>query len=154
MKKTRKIKDIKMKGIKNVDIKKKLNKLFSASNKIGFRKKLIIGFLVPMVLIIVVGLVSYTRAKSTIISNYEDTSLGNVDNSALYFSLLMKDIESKSSQIAVDNDLIFYYARYGSENTAEVGTYYSGAKSTMANIAQSSDGIYNIYAFGKAGTLL
>lgn len=118
---------------------------------IGFRTKLVMGFLVPAVLIIVVGIVSYNRAKSTIIKNYEETTLGNMENSSLYINLLMKDIESKSSQIANNNDLIYYHTYFGKYSVTELNTYYSNLKSTMANITQSTDGIYNIYAFGKEG---
>jgi len=133
--------------------KSKSNVSNTLKNKriIGFRSKLIVGFLVPAVLIIVVGFVLYGISKITIIKNYEETTQGNVDNSSLYFSLLMKDIEAKSSQIANNNDLIYYYARYGTYSIAEANTFYKNIKSIMSNIVQSSDGIYNAYAFGKEG---
>ncbi|TAH72906.1 MAG: methyl-accepting chemotaxis protein [Anaerolineaceae bacterium] len=132
-------------------ILKKTFKNFNNNKIIGFRTKLFLGFLVPVVLIIIVGIVSYNRSKVTIIENYEETTIGNVDNSSLYFALLMKDIESKSSQIANSNDLIYYYARFGTYSIAEANSYHKNIKSTMTNIVQSSDGIYNAYAFGKEG---
>lgn len=127
------------------DRKSKKNNIF------GFRFKLITAFLIPVILIIVVGVVSYDRSKETIIKNYEETTQGNLDNSSMYFGLLMKDIESKSSQIANNENLIYYYARYGTYSIAEANTFFDNAKNTMLNIVQSSDGIYNAYAFGKDG---
>lgn len=143
---------MKKKNNKNTETSNsKISNAFNIKRIIGFRFKLIVGFLVPVVLIVIVGFVSYRRSKLTIIKNYEETTQGNVDNSSLYFSLLMKDIEAKSSQIANNNDLIYYYARYGTYSIAEANTFYKNIKSIMSNIVQSSDGIYNAYAFGKEG---
>ena len=72
-------------------------------------------------------------------------------NSSLYFNLMLKDIEAKSSQIASNNDLLYYYTQYGRLNDAELKTYNTNVKNTMANIQQSTDGIYNIYVLGKNG---
>lgn len=127
---------------------------FKGKGTLGFRTKLIMGFLVPVLLIIVVGAVSYNRSKSTIIENYEETTSGNIDNNSMYFDILMKDIEAKSSQISNNNNFIYYYARYGTYSIAEANTYYKDIKSTMTNIVQSTDGIYNVYAFGKEGAPL
>lgn len=138
------IKPIKSRKLENVG-------KVESSNVFGFRFKLIMAFLVPAVLIVVVGLVSYSRSKATIIKNYEETTQGNMDNSAMYFNLLMTDIESKSTQIANNENLVFYYARYGSYSIAEANTFFTDAKNAMASIVHSSDGIYNAYAFGKEG---
>ena len=99
-----------MRIFKNINLKK-INLIRGRGNSKGVMalEPSNIGFLVSSFLIIIVGIVSYSRAKSTIIMNYEETTLGNMENSSLYFNLLMKDIEAKSSQIANNNDLIYYY---------------------------------------------
>ncbi len=147
-----------IKSIKNINLKSKKindktrNQIRSDGKGIlGFRIKLIMGFLVPVVLIIIVGIVSYNRSKSTIIKNYEEATLGNMENSSLYFNLMMKDIESKSSQIANNNDLIYYHTYYGKYSDVELNTYYTNLKNSIDNINQNTDGIYNIYVFGKEG---
>lgn len=149
----KKIKEKKSKKLRKSGSRESLNNTNDDKKKnvFGFRFKLIMAFLVPVVLIIIVGAVSYSRSKATIIRNYEETTQGNMDNSAMYFDLLMTDIESKSTQIANNENLIFYYARYGSYSIAEANAFFTDAKSAIATIVHSSDGIYNAYAFGKEG---
>ena len=147
-----KVKFLKNKGQEDQNNQKNRKiKLGGIGSNLSFRTKLIVGFMVPVILIVIVGITAYNRAKSALISNYEETTHGNMVNSSLYFNLMLKDIEAKSSQIASNNDLLYYYTQYGRLNDAELKTYNTNVKNTMANIQQSTDGIYNIYVLGKNG---
>lgn len=118
-------------------------------NQIKF--KLILAFSIPVILIISSGLFTYQKAKSSAIENYEISTLGNMQNSALYCQLLMADIEAKASQLSSYNDFITYYNRFSSNSVMDSNTFLSNSKSTLSTLTMSSVGIYNAYAFGKAG---
>jgi hypothetical protein len=48
------------------------------------RLKLVTAFFVPAILIIILGIFSYTRSQSAIVKSFEKASIGNIENSALY----------------------------------------------------------------------
>lgn len=115
------------------------------------RFKMTVAFFVPVIFIIALGVFSYEKSKDAVVSNYETSSMGNVENSSLYCALLMNDIETKASQIAANNDFIFYYVRFESNNVVDSNTYYNDANTALNTLVKSSVGTYNAYAFGSLG---
>lgn len=115
------------------------------------RFKLVVAFLVPAILIVALGVFSISRTQGTIVESYEQSSQGNIENSALYCSLLMKDIETKASQLAGLEDFYFYYTKYDSNSVMESNTLFASARTTMNTLVTGSVGIYGAYAFGNIG---
>ena len=118
------------------------------------RFKLIISFLVPALLIVVLGAFSYYASQSSIISSYEKSSKGNIENSALYCSLLMKDVETKASQIAGFEDFYIYYTKFNENSVSDSIKLFTNAKTTLTTLINSSVGIYGAYAFGSSGNAM
>ena len=118
------------------------------------RFKLVIAFFVPALLIIALGLFSYYRSQGTVIANYEKSSAGNIENSALYISLLMKDIETKASQVAGLEDFYFYYTKFNENSVIDSNTLFTSARTTLSTFVSSSVGIYGAYAFGSMGNAM
>ncbi len=115
------------------------------------RFKLVAAFTVPVLFIIILGLFAYFSTKGTIVHNYEKSAKVSIENSALYMTLMMEDIQKKSSQLASDTNFAFYYNNFNSMSVADAADSMDKASSTMNTLKVSSVGIYNIFTFGKSG---
>ena len=82
---------------------KQLNKL----NSIAF--KLISGFMVVVVLIIVLGAVSYNSSSSAMLKSYKQNMAGTVNATATYLNLGMSQIHAEAQKITEDSDYYNYY---------------------------------------------
>lgn len=83
-------------------------KIKNFMNSIG--TKLIIGFLFPVVFIIVLGILSFSKASNAIISRYEDETLNTVALASDYLMLGMESVESTAERILKDDNVLDYYS--------------------------------------------
>jgi methyl-accepting chemotaxis protein len=118
------------------------------------RFKLVAAFFVPAILIVALGLFSVIQSQGTIVESYESSSAGNIENSALYCSLLMKDIETKASQMAGYVDFYAYYVGFETNSKSASNSLFTSATTNMNTLVSSSVGIYGAYAFGRVGNAM
>lgn len=79
---------------------------------ISIRAQLIIGFLIPIVFIIFIGLISYRRASEGLIANYEQSSLTALEMTMNSLDESMQTISSITMELAQDQN-VFSYALGG-----------------------------------------
>lgn len=115
------------------------------------RFKLVAAFFVPAILIVALGLFSVAQSQGAIVDSYESSSEGNIENSALYCSLLMKDIETKASQVAGFVDFYAYYVNFESNSKIDSNKLFTNAATNLNALVSGSIGIYGAYAFGNVG---
>ncbi len=84
--------------------------------RFGIRLKLIFGFLIPVVFIVILGVISYTKASQGLISNYEQATKNTIDMATEYMNFGLNTVDSISLQYSRDMD-IYYYAQ-GITNTS------------------------------------
>ena len=125
------------------------NKELPLTKQIKFR--LVVSFFIPVIFIILLGVISYSKAKNTIVGNYESTSVNTVDSSASYLNLIMKDIESRASQMAVDETTQYYYMNYESNTAAINNEAYTSINTTLKNLTGSAVGVQSALMFGQVG---
>lgn len=117
----------------------------------SIRGKLIISYLIPIILIIVLGTISYTKAAETIITNYEISMENTIEKTAEYYELMMNTIATGCNQIAIDNTLRSYYrGAYEGEPLQEKKNFQEMKKSMFMD-AFSSDFVSGFYTFGEYG---
>ncbi len=75
----------------------------------GIRVKLVGAYLIPVVLIVLLGILSYTRASTAIVSNYKEATRNTVQKTAEYYNLLMMNIDTKAQKLSSDSRLRNYY---------------------------------------------
>lgn len=115
------------------------------------RFKLVVAFIVPVVFIILLGMYSYLSTKGKIVGSYENSAKVSIDNSSQYIKLLMDEIQTKSSQLAGNDDFIYYYTQYDSMDVVDAQDKFEKFKDITTTLKNSSVGVYNFYAFGKMG---
>lgn len=117
----------------------------------SIRSKLIISYLIPIVLIIVLGTISYQRAADTIIKNYEISMENTSQKTAEYFDLMMKTVATNCNQIAIDNTLRSYYRGSYQDEPLEEKKNFQEIKKSVFMDAFSSEFVTGIYTFAGYG---
>lgn len=121
----------------------------------GVRLKLIASFLIPVVLIIALGMISYSKAAEGIITNYEKSSMLSIEMISKYFSIGLKTVESTATQIASNTKLLQYYEGNLKNDRFEENAVFNEISNTVVAAAMADDVIYNITIvpnYGKAIT--
>lgn len=113
---------------------------------------LIGGFLIPVFLIVVLGMISYTTASSTIMEKYRESSLNTVSAVSLYGSSIADGIASRAREQIANSDMKKYYEEYYDNTDEKWLEVYGNAKSTILQMKNNSTSISNFYTIPEAGS--
>lgn len=119
--------------------------------KKSIRGTLIGGFLIPVFLIIVLGVISYTVASNTIMTKYEESSLNTISAMGLYGSSLVDGIATRAMEQIVSSDMKEYYEKYADNTDENWINIYSTAKSIMRQMKSGTASINNFYTVPEVG---
>ena len=78
------------------------------ANKIAVR--LIFSFMIPVIFVIIIGVVSYQKASSSIVKNYKDASLQAMEMTSEYLAFGMSSVEGTGVQYIMDQDIQKYFS--------------------------------------------
>jgi len=117
----------------------------------GIRSKLIASFFIPIILIIILGITSYSKASDGIISNYEDANQTSITMISKYFSLELQNIASKSAEIASNNELKQYYSGALKDKPADEMSSVENVRSQVKNVGNADQYIEDIYIIAGYG---
>ncbi|MFA9466349.1 MAG: methyl-accepting chemotaxis protein [Velocimicrobium sp.] len=118
----------------------------------SIRKKLIGAFLIPVALIILLGSVAYSKAKSGIINNYEKASLTSLNMLSNYYSLGLETLITKEVQLENNDSLENYFSGYYKDNPSEETKCFSQVKSLINSISVSDKVLSSVFVFGTYKT--
>ena len=77
---------------------------------LSIKIKLIGAFTIPVLLIILLGTISYNTATNAITSSYTESSVSTVKKTADYYTLMFSNIKSTASEFASSSDVKSYYS--------------------------------------------
>ena len=121
-------------------------------NLTHIRAKLIMAFLVPVVLIIVLGTLSYSKSSKGLIGSYESSTMSNMSNMTKYLEFGFDIVSSKAALLNSDKVLLSYYSgAYKNNNMEEISRFQEIQDGITTNIL-SEDYIANIYLLANYGT--
>lgn len=113
--------------------------------------KLIGAFVIPVILIIILGVASYTTAANAIRSSYTDSSQSTIDKTAEYYNLMFSNVKATATDLVNNATLQEYYSgTYASDSVTEA-TNYSALRGSISSTALGNKAIANIYIFGSYG---
>lgn len=118
----------------------------------SIRFKMIGGFLIPVFLIIFLGTVAYSKAKSGIISNYENSSITSINMLKKYYSLGLDTLNPKILQIQNNDQVKKYFSGYYKNSPGEEAESISSIKNLTNAISASDNILSGIFIFGKYGS--
>ena len=123
---------------------------FMKSQKI--QTVLVSAFLVPVIFIVILGVVSYQKASSTIVEKYKESSVSAISAASLYYEILCETVSSKATEIVMDSDTSSYYEKYYDNTSAKAADCFRSVKQNLIHISSSADYIYAYYVIAEKGT--
>ena len=127
---------------------------------LGTKKKrsilvtLLASFMVPVVLMIALGVVSYQTASSGIISKYKESAVSTVSAVGEYAELICESIRTKALEMATNSDVAEYYNKYYKKNNSETMEVLRNANNIIINTQSTNPYVYSISVIPEAGTYL
>lgn len=133
---------------------KKTTEKKATTKKIGSSKliySLMGGFLVPIVLMIILGVVSYRQAASSVMKKYEESAVSTVAATANYCDVMCYNVESRTNEQIVDESFQKYYEYYYRKDSIESAPVYRDIKTKMTNMKGTTSYINNYAVFAENG---
>lgn len=112
---------------------------------------LMAGFMVPILLMIVLGVVAYRQASSSVMEKYEESAASTVSATANYCDVMCYNIESKVNEQLVDQNFQKYYQIYYKRSATESQPLYREIKTKMTNMSGTTNYISDYAVFAEAG---
>lgn len=119
---------------------------------LGIREKLIFTSLVPIVFIILLGSISYSKSADAIGENYEISMNNAIIKTGEYFALLFDNLGDVNYSFYNQDDLIGYYGGSYKNNPTEEVTAYKGLLNRVKKEAIGNNMIASINIIGASGT--
>ncbi len=116
--------------------------------KKGIAASLMKAFCIPIILIILLGAVSYRTASGVVTKKYEESAQATMAAMDLYLSLVCDTTKSKMTEMLMDKDLQDYYSKYYEHNTSEGVQAYNNLLLSMSvsQVTLKHMGDYFIFA--------
>lgn len=119
------------------------------NSKIGY--KLIFAFCVPVVLIVILGTVSYNLSVKSIKKQYEQSVIDTVASMSLNCNLLCENVQNKAAEFASNEYIQAYYTKSYKANAAEAQSCYRSVQTVLTTVRGTSSYIANYAVFGENG---
>ena len=97
---------------------------------------LLIAFLIPVLMMAVLGVTSYQIASSGIVSKYQETSLSTLTAVANYYGIICTNINAKATELVGNGDVADYYNKYYKKGD-KAGEYFRSTQQILKNTALS-----------------
>ncbi|MDO5574911.1 MAG: methyl-accepting chemotaxis protein [bacterium] len=114
--------------------------------------KLLLSFAVPIVLMIILGVMSYRTAANSAMKKYEESAGSTMASMAQYCSLLCNTAETKCAELLINSEITDYYGLYATstDKTAENKAYETARTATL-NLATITKYFSDVHMFAKNG---
>lgn len=136
-----------MKKINTNDLVKKAFK----ERNFSILHKLILAFLTPVFLIIVLGIISYTKASQGLISNYEKATDNNFRMATNNLQYLFENVDSLAIDYAENNELIYFTRGLIHIDKQERLSYVTSINNELLKKVDVERYVNNVHIISKEG---
>ncbi len=137
----------KVRGEKNRRETRKIKKLHI--NSVGF--KMTGGFMLPVIFIIALGIISYQKASSGMIQNYEKSTQNTLNMTQKYFEVVLNEVSSKTSQLTSNSTIASYYGGKYKDDPYKEYNSIEEIEKTLKSIVDADPYLNEIYLFADYG---
>lgn len=135
---------------------KKSNKLVVAvknffGSGLSIKMKLIGAFIIPVILILILGIVSYTTASSAITKSFVETSESTMQMTADYCDLVLSDVQMEAENLANNKVIQDYYSGAYADNPINENQQHNSMYNTLSSTALDNEAISRITVVGSYG---
>ena len=120
----------------------------------GIRFKITVAFIVPVVLMIGLGVISYKRSAEALTSNYESSSKSTLDTAASYMNLIIETIRTASYDISVSTIAREYYGQTYAKDAYKESTVFSTLRTEIESRKIANKYIRNIAFVANYGNAI
>lgn len=120
----------------------------------GIRFKITVAFIVPVVLMIGLGVISYNRSAEALTSNYESSSKSTLDTAASYMNLIIETIRTESYDISVSTIAREYYGQTYAKDAYKESTVFSTLRTEFESRKIANKYIRNIAFVANYGNAI
>lgn len=120
----------------------------------GIRFKITVAFIVPVVLMIGLGVISYNRSAEALTSNYESSSKSTLDTAASYMNLIIDTIRTASYDISVSTIAREYYGQTYAKDAYKESTVFSTLRTEIESRKIANKYIRNIAFVANYGNAI
>lgn len=132
-------------------MKKKIRQGTDLRKKRSIKGTLMKAFLVPIMLIVILGVVSYMTASNTITSKVEEASKSSILAMSMYCDLLMNNVSAKALEKVTGDNLTSYYEAYYKQDSSEGAELWRNAKNDLLQTSASVNYIYSYHIIPEKG---
>ena len=122
-------------------------KLWGASIK----GKLILSFCIPVLCIITLGGISYSKASQKIVGNYESSTAASINTAAQYYGLILNNVEDISLQLQNDAIMKQYFTGYYKKKAGQENEILMTLRNNVVFMATANRIIQNIVVITNYG---
>ena len=120
--------------------------------KRSIRRTLLAAFMVPVVLMVVLGVVSYQTASSGIITKYKESAVSTVAAVGVYCELICDSVENKALELVSNSDLGEYYNKYYKKDNSEALEILRNAKTLIKNAKATNTYVHSVSVIPESGS--
>lgn len=124
------------------------------SKKKSILVTLLAAFMVPVVLMIALGIVSYNTASSGIVDKYKESAESTISAVGDYFELVCENISGKALEMVTDSDVGDYYDKFYEKKDAKAMEAFRNAKSIVRNAKSTNRNVYSCTIIPEGGGYL
>lgn len=118
-------------------------------NRRTIRLKLISVFAIPIVLLMVLGIISYLSASNAVRSVAQQSAVATMENGGKYLDVVYSSIDDLSKQLLVKNDIRDYLSGTSDSNDpAAAAELYRNLSNDLLNVSSSNKYVSSIYLIG------
>lgn len=122
--------------------KKSLHKNKKQLKPLNLKLQILVGFVIPILIVIALGFTSYQQAADGLIETYENSNITSIEMASQLIDFGLQSIISSSSEISTDSNFLTYASRSSSLNSLRAK---NDMKSTILMKQLSNDFIQNIH---------
>lgn len=118
----------------------------------SIRTILIVGFMVPVLMLVALGVISYSTASRTIMEKYEESSRNTILAMSMYAETLADSMASRALEQANGTDMQTYYGTYADNKDPMWLEYYANSKSKLLQMYNTTTYMSNYYTIPQKGS--
>ncbi len=154
--KEKKVKRVKKKGRRENERRHlKKNKIVNANSK-KYRKiktSIMLGYCVPVVLIVVLGIASYEMASDAVVDKYKTSASSTLTATQNYLNTICTDVQNKAISLSIDPNVTKFYKFLWQkkETDSTANEVYQSVYNSMGAYVKNTNYLSEYYIIGEHG---
>ncbi len=117
------------------------------------KTSIMVAYCVPVILIVVLGIVSYETASDVVVDKYETSVKSTITTTQSYLSEICNTVQAKAVSLSVDKNVTKFYAKLWQNgmNDMTARETYQAVYNEMGNLVQTTDYMEDYYILANNG---